>query len=313
MNYNNPPMVMLGDKTSKEQKLNNIPNLDELNSLLPEQEHIKIMLLLFSKFSPKSGEILKGIPDMCRKFFYYLCIDNKAIRDRILNSESIKVSQVPCIILITNNNIISTYEGDRSKEIIMMIYNIINKNNKKIEPNISEDIGATSLNDILPNNKDIHEEEFYKSSKKINKRNVEELQVKNHRTKVKNINRPMMMQPLEEDRPEPSNIGMSSVRSYPIKGIGHSKLAHSSLKTNDEDDDNEEEEKLEPIDGGEMLEELDDILDEFETDQNIDPIIKSSIRKRNNQDPKIDKKESMNSVKKMAEDMKRMRESEDTN
>ena len=79
-------------------------------------------MFLFSRFSPKCSKLIESIPDNCRKYFYFLCMDNSEIRNKIMNSSSVKVTKVPCILVIHTDGIISTYEADGALEIVKNIF-----------------------------------------------------------------------------------------------------------------------------------------------------------------------------------------------
>jgi hypothetical protein len=65
-------------------------------------------VLLFSKFSESSTKLLKQLsqtPELIESF-NIVCIDNKKIRNQILNDKKIKIKNVPCLIRLndkTNN------------------------------------------------------------------------------------------------------------------------------------------------------------------------------------------------------------------
>ena len=74
----------------------------------------KMDALLFSKFSPSSKKLqlqLEKTPDIL-KALNLVCIDNKKIRQQVLNDTKVKVSFLPCLIRLneqTNN--FDIYEG----------------------------------------------------------------------------------------------------------------------------------------------------------------------------------------------------------
>lgn len=327
--YTQQPMISLSSP-------NNYPPVDgqmssvtlalrDLNKSLPPERQIKIIIFLYSKFSEKSDMLIKSLPQECRQFFYYICIDNKAIRNKITNSSTMKISEVPCVIIIDINDNISTYEGDRSVEIIKIIHNlntkhqlskhgpdckcpVHNQTNKTSQQQpVRKNTTVTQISDLLG---DEDQQEYPSESKRPPRRSPipdklpipiddeeeymsDERNTKGvRRTKVRSVNRPIDDH-ARIPHQEPPEVGMSSSRNYPMKGVGHDSLAHSSLKQ-----PSIQKKRNEPmqISGGEMLDD-----DEFD-DEDDDQPVKSGH--------KPDKKAAMDSVKKAAMEMQKMRESE---
>jgi hypothetical protein len=127
------------------------------------------------------------------------------------------------------------------------------------------------------------------------------------RKKVKHATRQLDLNyPTDQYKPD---VGISSIRHNPPKGVGHQKMAYSSLKdipsSNEEYDQSDNEEEDINVMGGEILDDdLDSILGD---DPSIDPQIKKGIKSVQG----VDKKEAMDSVKKVAMEMQRLRENED--
>lgn len=335
--------------------------LKDLNRSLPQDRQIKLIIFLYSKFSEKSDMLIKALPQECRQFFYYICIDNKSIREKILNSTTMKITEVPCIIVIDVNDTISTYEGDRSIEIIKTIHSINKKHQlSKHGPNCQcpvhkqdqmeqKSSSVTQLTDLLgeeqerpqPSSGNIGQETggFPPESKRLPRRNpipekmpiprdrrMEDTRMERDedvtdmgnliddsddrmnagvRSKIRGANRPMEMRIPEQDPPE---VGISSARNYPMKGIGHEGLARSSLSQIPPQKPQQRQQIPIQIAGGEMLDdELDDMLDE---DPTMDPQIRESMNSGKN-GYKPDRKETMDSVKKAAAEMAKMREMEE--
>lgn len=71
-------------------------------------------VLLFSKFSPSSKKLLiqlEKTPDIL-KALSIICIDNKKIRQQVLNDTKVKVSFLPCLIRLNDDtNNFDIYEG----------------------------------------------------------------------------------------------------------------------------------------------------------------------------------------------------------
>ena len=117
--------------TSQREQPDQLPfvteSLKELNKFLQPDKSIRMILFMWSRFSPKCAELIKSIPNECKRFFYYINIDNPDVRDSIINSSSIKVTEVPCVIVVQTDGVVSTYEGDSSIDIIKSVYSIVQK------------------------------------------------------------------------------------------------------------------------------------------------------------------------------------------
>lgn len=300
--------------------------LKDLNRSLPQDRQIKLIILLYSKFSQKSDILIKSIPTECRPFFYYICIDNKTIRKKIKESTTMKITEVPCIIVIDINDTISIYEGDKSVEIIKTIYNI-NKQHQlsKHGPNCQCPLHkASNISDTVTpiSQLDMKSSNDYPSERKqppIRSPIPDKLPVPPQdddlasaiddsatriggvRSKVRHANRPIESTRIREQ--DPPEVGISSIRNAPIRGLGHENMAHTSLK---DVTGSKPKPKNTPISisGGEMLDdELDDMLDE---DPTLDVEIRSTKKAQY-----MDKKEAMDSVKKAAMEMQKMRSLEE--
>jgi hypothetical protein len=57
----------------------------------------------------------------------YICIDNKQIRNRIINSKNIKFNMVPCILLVYPNKKIEQYEGTDAFNLVNGIISYLNQ------------------------------------------------------------------------------------------------------------------------------------------------------------------------------------------
>ena len=313
----------INSKMNKQEQLQEVSkSLQYINQYIPEDKQIKQSLCLYSKFSPKSIDLIKHIPVEMKRFFYFLNIDNALIRKKILNSTTVKIKEVPCVIIVDIKGEVSIYEGIKSVEIIQTFKEIlINGERLKQQQSqlgLNEPEEITSLDEIIDDMED--ENEYPAESKRPPKkspiplkmpappqpRNEYNPQQSNppQRKKVKHALRQTDLNfPTDQYKPD---VGISSIRHNPPKGVGHNKLAYSSLKDlpQYEEDESEEDDDMN-ITGGELLEDdLDDILNE---DQTMDPqITKNSKNSKNN----VDKKEAMDSVKKAAMEMQRSRENE---
>lgn len=279
-----------------------IESISEMNMFLQPDKRIRMILFLWSRFSPKCTELINSIPNECRRFFYCINIDNPDVRESILNSSSIKVTEVPCIIVVQLDGIVSLYEGDSSVEIIKSVYSIVQKIIQASAPKNSG-LTVTPLSEILGSQKS----SIIEPPDDENEPDLSELvddSTSRHsavRSKVRRAERPMDDHRQRIQEQDPPERGLSSARSYPTKGMGHDGMAQSSLGV---DIKRPSKPKTIPISGGEMLDDdLDDMLDE---DATMDPIIRD-VGKTG----RSDKKEAMMNVKKAAEEMKRMREMEE--
>lgn len=314
--------------------------LRELNKSLPSDRQIKLMLFLYSKFSTKSDMLIKALPQECRQFFYYICIDNVSIREKIMKSSTIKISEVPCILVVDINDTISTYEGDRSVDIIKTIHALNNKHQlsthgsncqcpvhqkmSQQQQDESSPSSVTQLTDILDESEESGEENPYPSESKRPPRvspipermpvprddedmstliDDDDSQTSSVRTKVRHANRPPDNHIPEQQRPD---VGLSSARNFPTKGLGHEGMANSSLKQIPSYPKQRREAPMQ-VSGGEMLDdELDDMLNE---DLTMDPQIRN-MNSNKSGGGSIDRGEQMKNVKMAAAEMAKMREAE---
>lgn len=314
-------------------------NLKQLNKHLPRERQIKMLLFIYSRYSSKCKTLVSSMPQELKELFYFISIDNKRIREQIMNSSTIKISEVPSVILIDINDVISVYEGVQTIEIINTISEIYQKmlmmEKKQLQvPPANQTFQSNELSENVTNVLDLIDEPTRSSStqssvskKKVSFKeeavkgvtdlsnilpNETDMVRQNIRTKVRNA------KPSSENFNTPSNIeihqnamgegGITSARVYPKKGTGHNGMAYSSLSTvkdtTDEEDENDFD--LEDVNGGEMLD--DDIDDIFNGDNTIDPAIKNNISTSKS---KVDKKDLMDNVKRVAMEMQKMREEND--
>jgi hypothetical protein len=134
-------------------------------------------VLLYSNFSKQSLrwlQIYNNSPELDLMIsLKRICIDDPEIRRRIINSKTLKVVSVPCI-LVLQNNVISSYEGIKSFYWIQDMVSILNSEKHKAElDNISDNFnsnftvptqpstktpsqGHTSLDSILTSEPIIH-------------------------------------------------------------------------------------------------------------------------------------------------------------
>jgi hypothetical protein len=93
----------------------------------------KMDVLLFSKFSMSSTNLLKQIneiPELLESISI-ICIDNKKVREQILNDQKIKIKNVPCLIRINNNT--ENYDIYEGQNVFDFFKNITHKINQEKE------------------------------------------------------------------------------------------------------------------------------------------------------------------------------------
>lgn len=288
-----------------------VRSLNELNKYLQPEKRIQMILFLWSRFSQKSVSLINSIPNECKQFFYFINIDNPTVRENILNSSNVKVTEVPCIIIVQNDGEISTYEGDSSMDIIKSVYTIVQKILQKNKPKTPVST-ETPLSEILSSgefgsneNEEIDDTgiKFKCGSGDVCDSNNESTH-SSVRSKIRRAERPMDTgnRIAEQDH---SEQGLSSSRVHFTKGSGHEDLAVSSLGSDIKRPSQKPKQKKSQISvsGGEILDdELDDML---EQDMTLDPVIRDMGSSLN-----PDKKTMMIGVKKQAEEMMRIREQE---
>jgi hypothetical protein len=73
----------------------------------------QLFIVLFSKYSLNSKKLMNML-QTTQLEFQSLCIDNKNIRKKILESTKIKVNNVPCILIVYPNGGVEQYEGENA-------------------------------------------------------------------------------------------------------------------------------------------------------------------------------------------------------
>jgi hypothetical protein len=131
----------------------------------------QLFIVLYSKYSINSQKLLQLLKD-AQINFQTLCIDNKLIRKKILESTKIKIIQVPSILIVYPTGGVEQYDGENA---FIWVYNIIEKIQKENKPE------QPQTNDFL--NKKIISE----SPEKCNSEN-EENEEKPKKIKIKKKN-----------------------------------------------------------------------------------------------------------------------------
>jgi hypothetical protein len=68
------------------------------------------LIVLYSKYSPQCKSILQVYKESM-DWIKLVCIDNKTVRSRLLQSTRIKIRTVPCVLMMYPNNKIEKFEG----------------------------------------------------------------------------------------------------------------------------------------------------------------------------------------------------------
>jgi hypothetical protein len=94
-------------------------------------------ILLYSKYSRSCMKILDSVDQLNSMtgnsipMVQLVCIDNKETRKQILNSNSIEIKKVPCL-LVVDNTTVEKYDGERAFE---WVSEVIQKISVKSQPN----------------------------------------------------------------------------------------------------------------------------------------------------------------------------------
>jgi hypothetical protein len=125
------------------------------------------VIFLYSKYSSNSKKLL----DVCRNKvpgIRYLCIDNINVRKRVLKNTQIKITYVPCILLIYTSGVIEKYEGEHA---FMWIKEMVEKmnppqqelppppNQQELQPVKNGLSGNTAIENLFDINDEEEEEE----------------------------------------------------------------------------------------------------------------------------------------------------------
>lgn len=78
-----------------------------------------LWILLYSKFSPSCKTMFSLLQQhSLQNMFKLLDVDNKNIRQRILNDKKFTIKSVPCIVSVTSSGVASQYEGSKAFEVV---------------------------------------------------------------------------------------------------------------------------------------------------------------------------------------------------
>jgi hypothetical protein len=95
-----------------------------------------ISVIIYSKFSAPCKKLLYIIKSYDLNF-NLLCIDNSKVRTKVLNSKTIKINYVPCILNVNKSTgVVEQYEGIKSFELVNQI--IVTMQPQHTEPQHTE-------------------------------------------------------------------------------------------------------------------------------------------------------------------------------
>lgn len=88
------------------------------------------LVLLYSINSPKCDQLRSLLKDDYLRFFKAINVDNKKIRNMLLNSTTLKITTVPCIIEIFPDGNLASYEGEKAFEWLTNFINVLEQRNR---------------------------------------------------------------------------------------------------------------------------------------------------------------------------------------
>lgn len=283
--------------TQKERVLQSLINLN--SKIKDDSRKIKLLVFFYSKFSEKSSSLLSSIPEECKNLFYYISVDNPKIRSRLLTSKKISIKEVPSILMISIDDSVSTFEGPRTIDLLKNFSSLLTPPPPVIEK--QKRVGfSTPLSSVL-SSKQRGQNNFNQQRIVSDIEDVSDIKhapsMKNV-SKIEDINTSIDRLGMRRKKEEDTEVkGISSLRNRPTKGIGHEKMAHSSLSSVIDMDVEKPTSKSVSSLGMDVIEDIDDIEsmgDEIDTEELLGV--------------SVDKKESMDNIKKAALEMQKMRE-----
>lgn len=107
----------------------------------------EFLIILYSKYSPQCQKILQVYNENYMDYIKLICVDNSCYRQKILNSKSLNIKTVPCVLLMYTNDKIEKFEGKGVTEWIL----------KQISNNLPQDktpieLGEKQNNSSAENN-----------------------------------------------------------------------------------------------------------------------------------------------------------------
>lgn len=284
-----------------------LPDLSFLNTGVNDpNKKVQYIVLIYSKYSPRSQELMRNISLKCKAFYRLLCIDDKEIRERVSKSSTIKITHVPSIIFIYNDGFVLTCEGDSCLDVVKNIeISQINNHGPNCQCHIHrqnplqqkrsvDPMAVTSLASLMggqggeieqseqvaiPIDDDAMENEGLHPGVSAGGREMMMQRDQNTRD-PRNVPR-RVRQPPQYDEMDGEPTGMSSRRMRPIAGKGHETMARSSLKQFGNGDEEEEPKKkkkqLRMINADTIDDDLEEMLQE---DPTIDPHFRGTMKGR---------------------------------
>ncbi len=77
------------------------------------------LIILYSKYSPQCQKIMQVYDAERMSYFKMVCIDNAATRARLAQSKTVKITTVPCVLLVYPGNKMEKFEGTGVSEWIL--------------------------------------------------------------------------------------------------------------------------------------------------------------------------------------------------
>ena len=160
---------------------------------------IKFSILLYSKYSSNSTKIIDIINQNTTTFtnnfinkytttftnnfdFKLVCIDNEKVRNQVLNSKNIKITKVPCILILYNDGGLEKYEGDDAFNWVESIIGQIQPvkqphvqplQQQAVQPTVQQNVQQTL---VQPEQQDVDNRKYkqknVKKNKSVSKSNV---------------------------------------------------------------------------------------------------------------------------------------------
>jgi hypothetical protein len=94
------------------------------------------LILIYSKYSEKSKELFRMVNstqiELPSVGINLLCVDNKYVRNAVINNKKLNISQVPCIIRIMEGGTVEKYESNHCFQFIENLLNFYIQQNEKI-------------------------------------------------------------------------------------------------------------------------------------------------------------------------------------
>ena len=176
-------------------------------------------ILFYSKNSQYSNTLLKYIENCgvnIEKIIGYklVCIDNKKIRNTILNSKDINIQYVPCLIKVFNNGNVEQYNY---KELYQLVSYTVDLHNKEVQKqqvhNIKHVIRMDQEESLSSSSSESEIEEIPKKVKKVKKEHKKKVK-KEHKKNEKKTT--IIESDFEsESESEHENIQISSLTNEP--------------------------------------------------------------------------------------------------